>query len=100
MWESTAVKEGVRERVTTDGLREDALEPGRVGFRLGGCCCRIRWRPERPSPCSWSVVIKEEVLEVEKRAGQPSWRERCIGERQTSGRRNQPGEGIMVDGGS
>ena len=64
VWESTAVKEGVRERATTDGLREDALEPGRVGFRDGGCCCRMRWRPERPRPCSWSV-IKEVVLEVE-----------------------------------
>jgi hypothetical protein len=46
------VMEVERERATTEGLREEALEPGRVGFREGGCCCRIRWRPDSPRPCS------------------------------------------------
>lgn len=41
---------------TTEGLREDAFELGRVGAREGGCCCRMRRRPERPKPCSWSVI--------------------------------------------
>jgi hypothetical protein len=41
---------------TTEGLREDAFELGRVGAREGGCCCRIRRRPESPKPCSWSVI--------------------------------------------
>lgn len=44
-----------RERVTTEGLREDALEFGMVGLREGGCW-RMRRRPERPRPCSWSAT--------------------------------------------
>jgi hypothetical protein len=59
--ERTAVREGVRERATTEGLREEAFELGMVGFRDGGCCCRIRCRPDKPSPCSCSA-IREVVL--------------------------------------
>lgn len=48
-----------RERATTEGLREEALEPGKVEFREGGCCCRIRCRPEKPEPCSWSFMTAD-----------------------------------------
>ena len=38
-----------------EGLREDDPEEGNVGARGGGCC-RIRRRPDAPSPCSCSVM--------------------------------------------
>jgi hypothetical protein len=44
-----------RDKATTDGLREEAVELGIVGARDGGCC-RIRRRPDRPRPCSWSAT--------------------------------------------
>lgn len=34
--DSMAVNEGVRERATTEGLRDGAAEPQMVGFRDGG----------------------------------------------------------------
>jgi hypothetical protein len=42
------------DRGPTDAFREEESEEGRVGARTGGCC-RIRRRPEAPSPCSCSV---------------------------------------------
>lgn len=50
---SASVIEAVRG--PTDGLREEDPEEGNVGARGGGCC-RIRRRPEAPSPCSCSVM--------------------------------------------
>ncbi len=50
-----ALNDVERERVTTEGLRDEALEFGMVGLREGGCC-RMRRRPESPRPCSWSVT--------------------------------------------
>lgn len=40
--ERRADRDGVRERATTEGLREEVVELGRVGLREGGCCWRIR----------------------------------------------------------
>jgi hypothetical protein len=45
-----------RDRATTEGLRDEELEFGNVGVLDGGWCCRIRRRPDRPSPCSWSAM--------------------------------------------
>lgn len=56
-----ALIEVERERVTTEGLREEALEFGMVGLREGGCC-RIRRRPDSPRPCSWSATATGEGL--------------------------------------
>jgi hypothetical protein len=42
MLDRAADRDGVRERATMEGLREEAAEPGRVGLREGGCCCRMR----------------------------------------------------------
>lgn len=53
--DSAADSDVVLERATTEGLREVVVELGIVGARDGGCC-RIRRRPDRPSPCSWSVT--------------------------------------------
>jgi hypothetical protein len=46
-----------RDKAATEGLREEARDPGSVGFLDGGRCCLIRRRPERPKPCSWSVMM-------------------------------------------
>ena len=43
------------DRGPTDAFREEDSEEGRVGARRGGCC-RIRRKPEAPSPCSCSVM--------------------------------------------
>lgn len=40
--ERMADKEGERERATTEGLREEAVDPATVGLREGGCCWRMR----------------------------------------------------------
>lgn len=47
-----ALIEVERDRAATDGLREDARDPGKVGFLDGGRVCLIRRRPDRPRPCS------------------------------------------------
>lgn len=43
------------ERGPRDGLREDEPEEGKVGARGGGCC-RMRRKPDAPSPWSCSVM--------------------------------------------
>lgn len=40
-----------------DGLRLPGAD-GRVPVRRGGGCCRMRRRPERPRPWSWSVMTE------------------------------------------
>lgn len=48
------------DRAPVDGALEELSEIGRVGAR--GSCCRIRLRPEAPSPCSCSVTMGDLVL--------------------------------------
>lgn len=47
-----------------DAFREEDPEEGIVGA-LGGCCWRMRLRPEAPRPCSCSVMIGDLVEEFE-----------------------------------
>ena len=70
--EETAV-EGTRElgklsviepdRGPMDAFAEEDSEEGIVGVRMGGCC-RIRRRPEAPSPCSCSVMTCDLIKEL------------------------------------
>ena len=48
------------DRGPTDALREEDSDEGMVGARGGGCC-RIRLRPDAPSPCSCSVMTGDLV---------------------------------------
>jgi hypothetical protein len=50
------------DRGPTDGLRDEEPEEGKVGARGGGCC-RMRRRPDAPSPCSCSVMTGDLVKE-------------------------------------
>ena len=50
------------DRGPTDVLREEDPEEGNVGARGGGCC-RIRRRPDAPSPCSCSVTTGDLIAE-------------------------------------
>ena len=54
------MREEARLRVIEDDLEgtenDDSGEDGNVGFRAGGCC-RMRRRPDAPSPCSCSGMI-------------------------------------------
>ena len=43
------------DRALMDGAREELSEAGKTGTL--GTCCRIRLRPEAPSPCSCSVTM-------------------------------------------
>ena len=52
------------DRGPTDAFLEDDSEEGRVGARGGGSC-RIRLRPEAPSPCSCSVMTGDLIEEFE-----------------------------------
>lgn len=48
------------DRGVIDAFREDDSEEGMVGA-LGGCC-RMRRRPEAPSPCSCSVMTGDLMI--------------------------------------
>jgi len=55
------------DRGPIEAFREEDSEEGSVGGRTGGNC-RMRLRPEAPSPCSCSVMTGDLIEE----AGQPS----------------------------
>lgn len=58
----TETIETERGNETNEGLR-DAWSDGRVGARMGEACWRMRRRPERPRPLSWSVTMGERARE-------------------------------------
>jgi hypothetical protein len=49
-------------RGPTEGVRDEDPDDGNAGARAGGCC-RIRRRPDAPSPCSCSVMTGDLVEE-------------------------------------
>jgi hypothetical protein len=54
------------DRGPTEGFREEDSEEGMVGTLRGGCC-RIRRRPDVPSPCSCSVMtgdLMEDLVSI------------------------------------
>ena len=52
------------DRGPTDAFLEDDSEEGTVGARRGGCC-RIRLKPDAPSPCSCSVMTGDLIEQFE-----------------------------------
>lgn len=64
------------DRGVMDVFREDDSEEGRVGA-LGGCC-RIRRKPEAPSPCSCSVMTGDLDIVSYSAAANPASKENRI----------------------
>lgn len=64
------------DRGVIDAFREDDSEEGMVGA-LGGCC-RMRRRPEAPSPCSCSVMTGDLDIVSYSAAANPASKEKRI----------------------
>lgn len=65
------------DRALTEAALEEFSEEGRVGAL--GSCCRIRLKPEAPSPCSCSVTMGDLALDiVSNSAASPSSKENRI----------------------